>query len=316
MKSENEYYYEEVSNFEIIDCGTKENWVYDIEIENNHNFFGNDILLHNSVYVQSKNTTIFSLLKEGRTLIKQINESYIEFASNYGSDDCSLEMEFEKIFKVILFVEKKGGAEEGAKKTYAYLPLWIDGKKVTDKIEYIGFAAVRSDTPRVARKIQKTVLKMVLRDKTKEEVMAYLKNIEKGIRNKTIPDEEIGFPKGISEELHKYGLIKERDDGTKYKSGTPPVVKGAKYSNKYLGTQFGKGSKPKWIYIKSVPHGYPDTNVVAYDEFIPEGFIPDYDLLYERIFKMKLNQIFKAAGFGELPDMDGANKTLDIWVKQ
>ena len=39
------------SDFEIEDLGIQEEWVYDIEVENNHNFFGNNILLHNSVYI-------------------------------------------------------------------------------------------------------------------------------------------------------------------------------------------------------------------------------------------------------------------------
>lgn len=40
----------EESNFEIEDLGIQEETVYDIEVEDNHNFFGNNILLHNSVY--------------------------------------------------------------------------------------------------------------------------------------------------------------------------------------------------------------------------------------------------------------------------
>lgn len=40
----------EESNFEIEDLGIQEEDVYDIEVEDNHNFFGNNILLHNSVY--------------------------------------------------------------------------------------------------------------------------------------------------------------------------------------------------------------------------------------------------------------------------
>lgn len=39
----------ETENFEIEDLGIQEETVYDIETEN-HNFFGNNILLHNSVY--------------------------------------------------------------------------------------------------------------------------------------------------------------------------------------------------------------------------------------------------------------------------
>ena len=37
-------------NYKIEDLGIQELDVYDIEVENNHNFFGNDILLHNSAY--------------------------------------------------------------------------------------------------------------------------------------------------------------------------------------------------------------------------------------------------------------------------
>ena len=37
------------NNFEIEDLGILEEWVYDIEVENNHNLFGNNILIHNSV---------------------------------------------------------------------------------------------------------------------------------------------------------------------------------------------------------------------------------------------------------------------------
>lgn len=36
--------------FEIEDLGIVEEWVYDIEVQNNHNFFGNNILIHNSNY--------------------------------------------------------------------------------------------------------------------------------------------------------------------------------------------------------------------------------------------------------------------------
>jgi len=41
---------EYIDNFEIIDLGIQKEWVYDIEVEDNHNFFGNNILVHNSVY--------------------------------------------------------------------------------------------------------------------------------------------------------------------------------------------------------------------------------------------------------------------------
>ena len=39
------------SNFKIESLGIQEIDVYDIEVEKHHNFFANDILVHNSIYI-------------------------------------------------------------------------------------------------------------------------------------------------------------------------------------------------------------------------------------------------------------------------
>jgi hypothetical protein len=39
-------------DFSIKSLGIQNIEVYDLEVENNHNFFANDILVHNSVYLQ------------------------------------------------------------------------------------------------------------------------------------------------------------------------------------------------------------------------------------------------------------------------
>lgn len=46
--------FEYCSDFEIISLGEQEIDVYDIEVEDNHNFFANDILIHNSVYINTE----------------------------------------------------------------------------------------------------------------------------------------------------------------------------------------------------------------------------------------------------------------------
>lgn len=43
--------FELIDDFEVIDLGIQEEDVFDIEVEDNHNFFGNDILVHNSIYL-------------------------------------------------------------------------------------------------------------------------------------------------------------------------------------------------------------------------------------------------------------------------
>ena len=280
-----------------------------------------------SVYVKANSTGLFDILAEGKLIRETINNSYVDFAKQFNSDDCTLEIEFEKVFKKALFVSKKD-SDVGAKKKYAYIPLWIDGKTVKDKtkVEVTGFGTVRSDLPRIARVIQRNILEMILREEGKEKVVEYLVEMEKKVRRREIPDDEFAFPKGISNNLADYGKSTEKESAsnslssffyieqqTEKKKGIPPVIKGCIYSNKYLGTQFDMGSKPKWVYIKKVPQGYPSTEVLSFEEKIPEGFIPDYDIMCEKIFKNNIESAYIAAGFGEFPNLNSSLITLNKW---
>ena len=67
------------NNFEIEDLGVQEIEVYDIEVENNHNFFGNDILIHNSGYY-----TIAPIMNEiiKNNPNKSIND-YVDIANKF-----------------------------------------------------------------------------------------------------------------------------------------------------------------------------------------------------------------------------------------
>jgi len=252
---------------------------------------------------------ILKLIKEGKELLAVINDSFKEFASYRGSEDCTLEMEFEKIFKKMIFVGKKGDKDSGAKKKYAYIPLWASDGEVSEDVNFVGFDNVRSDNPKIARITQKEVLRMILHDYKKEDVVNYLMDLERDVKNGTISIEDISFPKGISKELSMYGGTKEENGKTR-KIGTPPIIQGVQYSNKYLGTNMGQGNKPKWLYIKKVPQGYPKTKVLAFEEDIPKGFVPDYELMIEKIFKNKLEAIFKSSGFGEFPNINHSIKKL------
>jgi hypothetical protein len=129
------------------------------------------------------------------------------------------------------------------------------------------------------------------------------------ISHKEIPDEDIGFPKEIKEALHDYGKIK-REGKIERIIGVPAHVKAAKYSNKYLGTRYDKGSKPMFMYIKAPAPGFPDTDVVAFEKQIPNGFIPNYKIIREKMFKNKLDTIFQAAGFGDFPELQGGQQSL------
>ena len=163
-----------------------------------------------------------------------------------------------------------------------------------------GIITHNSDSPRLAKQAQKRVLEMVLDGSEKEEVLSYVKDLDKKMRTGKIPHDELGFPKGITENLNNYKTLN-------------PVVRGALYSNKYLGTRFGKGSKPKFLYIKSVPPGFPEINVLTFEDELPKGFVPDYDVLSDKIFEMKLRSIFESIGWS-WEDINYNQKGLGGWI--
>jgi len=283
-------------------------WASSVVTNKGHTVIYNDT---DSVFLLANEEHLFNIIKEGNEITNEINESYKAFIKSFGGTQNYLEIQFEKIVERILFVGKKGEETEGAKKKYAYKLLWEGSKKVTKDLQFKGFETIRSNSPRIARKVQKDVLTMVMNKTSKEEVVTYLKDTYKKIIEKQIPDEEVAFPQGISKSLKEYG-VSTIVGGKTRKAGTPPVVRGAKYSNKFLGTRFGKGSKAKWIYVTSVPQGYPNTNVITFDEEIPKGFNPDYDIMCNHIFKEKLSEIFKAVRWGEFPNLSD-EKTMDSW---
>ena len=120
----------EVDRYEIEEVEHEETYVYDIEVEDNHNFFGNDILVHNSAYVLiklpfSKTKDIQKTVIYCQAIAERLNKSYqkaLELyfyrASNWHPDYNAMNFKSE----VIAF---KGFF--GAKKFYGLGIIWKEG---------------------------------------------------------------------------------------------------------------------------------------------------------------------------------------------
>ena len=95
----------------------------------------------------------------------------------------------------------------------------------------------------------------------------------------------MGVPGGMSKSVDNY-KVKDAH------------VRGAEYSNNYLGTNFKNGSKPKHLYIKSVSNSYPRTDVICfeYESDVPKQFNVDYDLMLEKAFRKPLERILVEVG--------------------
>jgi DNA polymerase I len=228
-----------------------------------------------------------------RAIEQRLNESYREFAKReLNAETHYFSIKFEKIYARFF--------QAGKKKRYAGQLVWKEGKE-TDKIDIVGFEIRRSDTPQITKAVQTKVMQMILAGGGYEEIRGYLAGIIKDYRAGRFSLDEVGIPGGIGKSLNDY----DTDDAQ---------VRGAKYANQYLHAEFGKGSKPKRIYIKAVTAKYPKTDVVCfeYGDQVPKEFVPDWDLMLEKTIKQPISRIIEALGW-EWSAIDPSHTTLARW---
>ncbi|MDD1702944.1 MAG: DNA-directed DNA polymerase [Methanoregula sp.] len=232
-------------------------------------------------------------IETARVLEKQLNASYKDFAKSVlNADTHYFSIKFEKIYARFF--------QAGKKKRYAGRLVWKEGKDV-DQIDIVGFEIKRSDTPQITKVAQSKVMDMILAGAEYTEIKTYLADIITRYRAGKFTLDEIGIPGGIGKALDDY----ETDD---------VQVRGARYANQYLHTEFGKGSKPKRIYIKAVTSKYPKTDVLCFEyaDQVPKEFIPDLELMLEKTIEQPISRIIEALGW-TWKDVDPSHTTLAQW---
>ena len=243
-----------------------------------------------SCMVQLNSTSLEETIKKAREIEAILNKSYNKFALDVlHARHHFFSIKFEKVYRRFF--------QGGKKKRYAGNLIWKEGKEV-DEIDMVGFEAKRSDSPILTRIVMKEVMNRILKGESLSDLKKYLGEIIKDYRSGNYTLDEIGIPGGIGKELVDYNT----DDAQ---------VRGANYSNKNLGTNFGKGSKPKRIYIKAVNGSYPKTDVLCfeYGDQVPSEFIPDLELMLEKTIKGPLSRILEPIGWN-WADVDPTRTTL------
>ncbi len=239
-----------------------------------------------------------SVGREGTMIIakeleKLLNDSYPIFAKEVLNADVSyFSVKFEKLYARFF--------SGGKKKRYAGLLVWKEGVDA-HKIDIVGFETKRSDSPKVTRDAMKTLIEMVLEGKEYEEIRTTISDVIRKYRAGKYSLDEIGIPGGIGKALEDYDIQDAQ-------------VRAAVYSNTYLGTNFGKGSKPKRLYIKNVTSKYPRTDVVCfeYPDQIPGEFVIDRDTMLEKTLQAPLTRILQPLGW-EWSSFDPSISTLSDW---
>jgi len=232
-------------------------------------------------------------IETARGLEKMLNASYQDFAkSELHADTHYFSIKFEKIYARFF--------QAGKKKRYAGRLVWKEGKDA-DQIDIVGFETKRSDTPQITKAVQGKVMEMILAGVEYPEIKAYLGGIITKYRAGKYSLDEVGIPGGIGKSLDDY----ETDDAQ---------VRGARYANQHLHTEFGKGSKPKRIYIKAVTAKYPKTDVLCFEyaDQVPKEFVPDWELMLEKTIEQPISRIIEALGWS-WKDLDPSHTTLAQW---
>ncbi len=162
--------------------------VYDIEVEDQHNFVDAEglILVHNT-------DSMFMILED------KILDQAMEFMNEVNFDlPGHMELDFQGHYPRGIFVAQKG-SERGAKKRYALL----DEK---GKVKITGFETVRRNSSAIAREVQEKVLSLILSDKA-AEALQYVKEIVKQLKKGEVPIEKLIIKTQISRDLHSYASI-------------------------------------------------------------------------------------------------------------
>jgi len=230
-------------------------------------------------------------IRIAKEIEKALNASYQNYAKTLNANEHFFSIKFEKIYERFF--------QAGKKKRYAGRLVWKEGKEV-DEIDIVGFELKRSDSPQLTKTVQKFVMDTILKSDGDpyEEIKSYLGEVITTYRKGEYSLDEIGIPGGISKELVEY----EGDDAH---------IRGARYANKYLGAHFGKASKPRRIYVKSVTKNFPRTDVICYEYAadVPREFVPDYDVMLEKTIQGPISRIIEALNWSWWA-MDPEHRTL------
>ena len=248
------------------------------------------------IEVEASNT-IEDLVENGQKLEHEINESYGEFAySELNAEEHFFEIEFEKLYRRFF--------QAGKKKRYAGHIVWKEGNEVDD-IDITGFEYQRSDIAPITKEVQHEVLERIVREGDIEGVKQYLHEIITTFEHGKFAPEQVAIPGGIGKRLDNY----ETDTAH---------VRGAKYANLLLGTNFDRGAKPKRLYLKKVHPAYfrrieeergdelrdislytefkrdPDVICFEYPDQLPEEFEVDWQKMLDKTLKGPISRILEA----------------------
>ena len=316
------------NNFTIEDIGIQEEYVYDIEVEDNHNFFGNNILVHNSCYISiapfvdaefnkryGPHQDTPEIIQEKVDFSDEFVKTYIDpivqdtnkmFSEMLNAYDSSIIVaEREAISSVGIFV---------AKKKYLLRIYDMEGVRYNDPdLKMMGIEIIRSSTPKFTRKYLKESIDILL-DHEEDQLREWLFDVKDKYLN--VPIEDIAKITGIGNLNYSLSEIQYDENGRKI--SVPINSKSAIVTNNYIQsseelanryTQILVNDKVKFLYLRE-PNPLGANTFAFIDNEFGELFreFVDFDLNWEKSFMKPLEILIKPLNWNM-----SASSSLDGW---
>jgi DNA polymerase elongation subunit (family B) len=195
-------------------------------------------------------------------------------------------------------MKREGLSDKGvwtAKKRYILNVYNNEGVQYAEPhMKVMGLEMIKSSTPSAIREKMKAAIKLMMTG-TEQQVQDFIAEFKKEF--KTLPAEEISFPRGLN------GLNTYSDPVMLFKKGTPIHVRGAIVYNHHL-KQLGltkkypliqEGEKLKFTYLRMPNHFKND--VISFPGRIPKEFeldnYIDYDVQFDKAFLEPISVILR-----------------------
>lgn len=289
-----------------IEClGEIECDVYDLETAKTNKFFGNDILIHNSVYLNmgSLVETVFKGREKTNEIVVSFLDKICKVELEKYIESCYQELaDYVNAYEQRMKMKREIIAERGiwtAKKRYI-LNVWdSEGVRYEEpKLKMMGIEAIKSSTPAWCRKMLKKSFKILMTG-NESDIITFIDNCREEF--KTLSPEQIAFPRTASD-VNKYS-----SPINIYMPKCPIQVRGALLFNHYIKKNnltykyslINNGEKVKYVFLKkpNIIH----ENVIAFIQDFPRELgldkYVDYDLQFEKSFLDPLKSIMDTIGW-------------------
>ena len=309
-----EYYFDDIETCECIG-NFEDEYVYDIEVDDDsHTFIGNDILVHNSLYISFltiAETAKYDMtsLDDGLKFILHINGNFIKFLFSGWLVEYAKKYHVKNIHNFELETINKSGMHID-KKMYINNPVWEDSVFYADLSHYTpkGIDIVRSSTPLFVReKIWDFINYLFLNPRTVNvrEILKIMTELKKQFEY--APIEEISNTTSLSN--YDVKCIDDQNDIVCVK-GAHFSVKAAAFHNYLLNnnseykTKYDllKGGKIKWYFCKH----HLNERFAYMRNFHPseicqkEGVEVDYQQQFSKTFLAVVNRFILTLGFSPI----------------